>query len=180
MACESHRISQSCNAATSCNWQNRLHWPIDPNMRMHFQSSIQEHSLNPSWHIKNLSGQKLGTSWVWVNQSRRWSKLDHFTTNLSPCSHVAIPEHIYQVISQLLVDKEFIKHSPVLFLYAVCVSAVRLEGPEYCESPLSENWGEAELRLQSLILEKVWEWGRLPRCIEPVRNSLGWGGGSWS
>lgn len=82
-------------------------------------------------------------------------------------------------VSQLQ-KKKIIKRSPVLFLYAVCISVVRLQGPEYWESPLSENCGVVEVRLQSLILEKVWEWGRLPRCIDPVRNSRGWGGGSWS
>lgn len=68
----------------------------------------------------------------------------------------------------------------MLALYAMCVSVLRLEGPEYWENPLSENCGVVGLRLQSLILEKVWEWGRLPRCIDPVRKSRGWGGGSWS
>lgn len=43
----------------------------------------------------------------------------------------------------------------MLFLYAVCVSVVRLEGPEYWDSPLSENCVVVELRLQSLMLEKV-------------------------
>lgn len=45
----------------------------------------------------------------------------------------------------------------MLFLKGVCVSVVRLAGPEYWDSPLSENCevAAAALRLQSLILEKV-------------------------
>lgn len=46
-------------------------------------------------------------------------------------------------------------NSPMLFLKGVCVSVVRLVGPEYWDSPLSENCEVTLLRLQSLILEKV-------------------------
>lgn len=52
------------------------------------------------------------------------------------------------------------RRSPVL-LYAECVSEIRLGGPDIWESPLSGNCGVAvavvvaELRLQSLMLEKV-------------------------
>lgn len=47
------------------------------------------------------------------------------------------------------------KGSPMLFLKDVCVSVVRPVGPEYWDSPLSENCEVLALRLQSRILEKV-------------------------
>lgn len=94
--------------------------------------------FNHSWHIKNLSGQIFGN----------WDIYIYFTEEFATLVVTLFYRRIFFFF-------KIIKRSPVLFLYAVCVSVVRLEGPEYWESPLSENCGVVEVRLQSLILEKV-------------------------
>lgn len=113
-------------------------------------------------------------------KSRLWSGQSAW--QLVICSFYPLANANEDVIISRNISPEELKknHSPVVFLYDVCVSGGRLGVPECWESPLRENWELLELRRQSLILEKVWEWGRLPRCIDPVRNSRGCGGGSWS